>query len=170
MSDSLRPHGLQLTRFLHPWDFPGRSTGVGCHCLLRRKSRPPIWQRSRRRVLQSVNSSVTLLLGKLPRENTRSVMSDGGGWMGGRQEELSHLHGFGAWRWWLMLLNLSEEADVPGVAGGAAGGSRQKGKAPRRCWDPVWCHLETGPLWGFYLTFQLQVLFPLLTEWLKHCS
>ena len=29
-----RPHGLQPTRFLRPWDFPGKSTGVGCHCLL----------------------------------------------------------------------------------------------------------------------------------------
>ena len=29
------PHGLQPTRILHPWDFPGKSTGVGCHCLLR---------------------------------------------------------------------------------------------------------------------------------------
>ena len=29
MSDSLRPHGLQPTRLLHPWDFPGKSTGVG---------------------------------------------------------------------------------------------------------------------------------------------
>ena len=28
-------HGLQPTRLLHPWDFPGKSTGVGCHCLLR---------------------------------------------------------------------------------------------------------------------------------------
>ena len=35
MSDSWRPHGLQPTRLLHPWDFPGKSTGVGCHCLLR---------------------------------------------------------------------------------------------------------------------------------------
>ena len=35
VSDSQRPHGLQPTRFLHPWDFPGNSTGVGCHCLLR---------------------------------------------------------------------------------------------------------------------------------------
>ena len=35
MSDSLRPHGLQPTRLLRPWDFPGKSTGVGCHCLLR---------------------------------------------------------------------------------------------------------------------------------------
>ena len=26
-----RPHGLQPTRLLHPWDFPGKSTGVGCH-------------------------------------------------------------------------------------------------------------------------------------------
>ena len=30
-SDSLRPHGLQPTRLLRPWDFPGKSTGVGCH-------------------------------------------------------------------------------------------------------------------------------------------
>ena len=35
MSDSSRPHGLQPTRLLHPWDFPGKSTGVGCHRLLR---------------------------------------------------------------------------------------------------------------------------------------
>ena len=34
ISDSLQPHGLQPTRLLHPWDFPGKSTGVGCHCLL----------------------------------------------------------------------------------------------------------------------------------------
>ena len=34
MSDSLRPHGLQPTRILRPWDFPGKNTGVGCHFLL----------------------------------------------------------------------------------------------------------------------------------------
>ena len=34
VSDSSRPHGLQPSRLLHPWDFPGKSTGVGCHCLL----------------------------------------------------------------------------------------------------------------------------------------
>ena len=27
--------GLQPTRLLHPWDFPGKCTGVGCRCLLR---------------------------------------------------------------------------------------------------------------------------------------
>ena len=30
-----RPHGLQPTRLLHPWEFPGKSTGVGCHRLFR---------------------------------------------------------------------------------------------------------------------------------------
>ena len=35
VSDPQQPHGLQPTRLLHPWDFPGKSTGVGCHCLLR---------------------------------------------------------------------------------------------------------------------------------------
>ena len=34
VSDSLRPHGLQPTRLLCPWDFPGKDTGVGCHYLL----------------------------------------------------------------------------------------------------------------------------------------
>ena len=34
MSDSVRPHGLQPTRLLRPWDSPGKNTGVGCHCLL----------------------------------------------------------------------------------------------------------------------------------------
>ena len=34
MPNSLQPHGLQPTRLLRPWDFPGKSTGVGCHFLL----------------------------------------------------------------------------------------------------------------------------------------
>ena len=34
VSDSLRPHGLQPIRLLHPWDFPGKSTEVGCQFLL----------------------------------------------------------------------------------------------------------------------------------------
>ena len=32
--DSLRPHGLQPTRLLCPWDSPGKNTGVGCRFLL----------------------------------------------------------------------------------------------------------------------------------------
>ena len=34
VSDSSRPHGLQPTRLLRPWDFQGKRTGVGCHGLL----------------------------------------------------------------------------------------------------------------------------------------
>ena len=34
VSDSVRPHGLQPTRLLRPWDSPGKNTGVGCHFLL----------------------------------------------------------------------------------------------------------------------------------------
>ena len=34
--NSSRPHGWHPTRLLHPWDLPGKSTGVGCHCLLQK--------------------------------------------------------------------------------------------------------------------------------------
>ena len=34
MSNSLRPHRRQPTRLRHPWDSPGKDTGVGCHFLL----------------------------------------------------------------------------------------------------------------------------------------
>ena len=34
MSDSVPPHRQQLTRLPHPWDSPGKNTGVGCHFLL----------------------------------------------------------------------------------------------------------------------------------------
>ena len=34
ISDSLRPHGLQLNRLLSPWNFQGKETGVGFHFLL----------------------------------------------------------------------------------------------------------------------------------------
>ena len=34
MSNSVRPHTRQPTRLPHPWDSPGKNTGVGCHFLL----------------------------------------------------------------------------------------------------------------------------------------
>ena len=34
MSDSVRPHRWQPTRLPHPWDSPGKNSGVGCHFLL----------------------------------------------------------------------------------------------------------------------------------------
>ena len=34
VSDSVRSHRRQPTRLPHPWDSPGKNTGVGCHFLL----------------------------------------------------------------------------------------------------------------------------------------
>jgi len=34
VSDPFRPHGLYPARLLHPWDFTGKNTGVGCCFLL----------------------------------------------------------------------------------------------------------------------------------------
>ena len=34
VSDSVGPHRRQPTRLPHPWDSPGKNTGVGCHFLL----------------------------------------------------------------------------------------------------------------------------------------
>ena len=34
MSDSVRPHRRQPNRLPHPWDSPGKNTGVGCPFLL----------------------------------------------------------------------------------------------------------------------------------------
>ena len=34
MSDSVRPHRRQPTRLRHPWESPGKNTGMGCHFLL----------------------------------------------------------------------------------------------------------------------------------------
>ena len=34
MCDSGQPHRWQPTRLPHPWDSPGKNTGVGCHFLL----------------------------------------------------------------------------------------------------------------------------------------
>ena len=38
VSDSLRPHGLQPTRLLWPWNSPGKSTGIDYHCLLHKEN------------------------------------------------------------------------------------------------------------------------------------
>ena len=36
LSSFLRPHGLQLTRLLCPWDSPDKNTGADCHSFLQR--------------------------------------------------------------------------------------------------------------------------------------
>ena len=34
VSDSSQSHGLKPTSLLHPWNFPVKNTGMGCHLLL----------------------------------------------------------------------------------------------------------------------------------------
>ena len=34
VSNPMQPHRRQPTRIPHPWDSPGKNTGVGCHFLL----------------------------------------------------------------------------------------------------------------------------------------
>ena len=41
MSDPQRPHGLQPTRLLRPWEFPAKSTGVGCQVQMDETSTVP---------------------------------------------------------------------------------------------------------------------------------
>ena len=40
MSNSLWPYGLKPTRLLHPWDSPGRNTGMDWHSFSRGSSQP----------------------------------------------------------------------------------------------------------------------------------
>ena len=45
---TLAPHGLQPTRLLCPWNFPGKTTGVGCHfpsqeIFLTQRLNPSLW-------------------------------------------------------------------------------------------------------------------------------
>ena len=47
--------GLQPTRLLHPWDFPGKSTGVGCH-----------WRQVRQSESEVCNSCLTVLSNNFP--------------------------------------------------------------------------------------------------------
>ena len=61
VSDSSRPHGLQPTKLLCPWNFPGKSTGVGCHCLLQYSLQSPPNRWSRLEAPQSLCCPLHLL-------------------------------------------------------------------------------------------------------------
>ena len=68
VSDPQRPHGLQPIRLLRPWDFPGRSTGVGCYCLLLyagylvAKLRPGILPKKRVCLYWTINQKFSFVL------------------------------------------------------------------------------------------------------------
>ena len=49
VSDPQRPYGLQPSRLLGTWDFPGKGTGVGCHCLLQN-----MWANISKHILQLI--------------------------------------------------------------------------------------------------------------------
>ena len=49
MSDPQRPHGLQHSRLLHPWGFPGKSTGMGCHWEFRKMVMITLYVRQQKR-------------------------------------------------------------------------------------------------------------------------
>ena len=54
MSNCVRPHRWQPTRLPHPWDSPGKNTGVSCHFLLQCRK-----VKSESEVVQCVRPSVT---------------------------------------------------------------------------------------------------------------
>ena len=60
MSDSSPPPGLQPTGLLCPWDFPGKSTEMGCHCLLHCKGNHP--QNSKATYRMGVNLQIIYLI------------------------------------------------------------------------------------------------------------
>ena len=47
MSDPHRRHGLQPSRLLCSWNFPGKSTGVGCHVDSKKSTNNKCWRRCR---------------------------------------------------------------------------------------------------------------------------
>ena len=62
------PTELQPTRLLRPWDFPGKRTGVGCHCLLLKSYLHTIW--SLKRVSWSQMMAQKDVPDTVPREGT----------------------------------------------------------------------------------------------------
>ena len=68
LSYSSWPHGLQPTRLLHPWDFPGKSTVVECHFLLQCMK-----MKSEREVAQSCPTLRNLMDCSLPGSSVRGI-------------------------------------------------------------------------------------------------
>ena len=74
MSDSVRPHGLQPTRLLRPWDFPSKSTGGGLTLIKQHqiwcKFSPPSAQPLLPRPSLALDSPPLLSIRTLPRLST----------------------------------------------------------------------------------------------------
>ena len=81
MSDSSQPHGLQPTRLLHPWDFPGNSTGVGCHCLLRPTTARPSFSHHQPLPSGSLLKPLSLLQQRADRSKNHSPTAGTKAWL-----------------------------------------------------------------------------------------
>ena len=75
VSDSLRPHRLQPTRLLCPWDFPGNSTGVDCHFLLQDLNLGLLHCRQTALPSEPPGKSWTMSGSKAPREHSLILVS-----------------------------------------------------------------------------------------------
>ena len=72
-----RSHGLQPTRLLLPWDFPGKSTGVGCHCLLHRNNIDgPKWHHASCLVKLDKYYMLSLLCGDLKTKTSKYMQQN----------------------------------------------------------------------------------------------
>ena len=118
MSDPQRPHGLQPSRLLHSWDFPGRSTGAGYHCLLHLGSRCSLFLWHYNRVYQYFSTSKSLLTGISIKDAHNSSRFQGDFWIIREKIKLlsvqfhcwqSTLFSLSIWHFILHLLN-SESA------------------------------------------------------------
>ena len=82
VSDSLRPHELQPTRLLWPWDFPGKSTGVGCHRLLWEtpgvtgKFGLGVWNEAGQRLIEFCQENALVIANTLSQQHKRRLHMD----------------------------------------------------------------------------------------------
>ena len=113
MSNSLRPHELQHSRLLCPWDFPGKNTGVGCHFLLiyiytlwsRRSQTERAKNKGRKRVKRPLQLSKSEVLNAWIRGAARSIEMRK--WIG------CYLRSKLTWPWWLLRSMCFISALVP---------------------------------------------------------
>ena len=68
VSDSVLPHRSPPTRLPHPWNSPGKNTGVGCHFLLQCMK-----VKSEREVAQSCLTLRNLMDCSLPGSSTHGI-------------------------------------------------------------------------------------------------
>ena len=83
MSDSVWPHRRQPTRLPHPWDSPGKNTGVGCHFFLQCMK-----VKSESKVTQSCPTPSNPMDYSLPGSSVHGIFQAGG------QASISHIFQF----------------------------------------------------------------------------